>query len=70
MLECRLPVALDAKVRRLVDTPFAQAFHDLALVDAALPHTLLRMVCQDNTMAVLGDGTQFLEKPGIGKLHR
>ena len=70
MLNCRLPVALDGKVRRLVNTPFAQAFDDLAQVDAALFHALLRVFGQNDTVAVLGDSAKFFEKPGIGKLHR
>ena len=67
MLERRHPVAMDGQVRRLADASSAQALHDLALIDAALLHTLLRMPRQDDAIAFLGDDAQFLEKPGIAK---
>ena len=69
MFERRLSVALDGKVRRFTDMPFAQALHDLTLVDAALLHSLLRMLCQDDAIAVLDDNPQLLEEPGIAKAH-
>jgi hypothetical protein len=43
-------------VRWFADASFAQAFHDLTLVDAALLHALLRMLRQDDAIAVLDDG--------------
>jgi hypothetical protein len=55
VLKRRLPVTVDVQVSWLGYVALAQALKDLAVIDSALLHPLLRVFRQDNSIAVFGD---------------